>query len=187
MIEWLKIIGLTIPLLLSGLSLIIVLKKKWLMSMDAPLDQGSLLSGKRIFGDNKTYRGLLIHISVNIFACLILYLGYTNGLSKFIHPIFSNSPILVGLIYSLSYTLGELINSVIKRQMGIPPGVVTNSKSINIQRFFDLSDGIIVVVIILSLLNLVTAFQAITAGFMGIALHYFTDSLMRRLNLKQQV
>lgn len=185
MIEWLRIISLTFPLLVSGLSLIIILKKKWLLKLDTPLDHGVFFRGKRIFGDNKTYRGILTHVFVCISVCFILYLGYVTGLSKFIHPIFNNPPILIGLIYSLLYTLGELINSFIKRQMGISSGGSSNSKYSYLQKFFDLSDGIITAAVVLYLLNFIAFYEAVIAGFIGISLHFLTDMFMARLKLKQ--
>lgn len=186
MIEWLMLISLILPLLLSGLSLIFILKRGWLVKLDMPLDQGVFLGGKRIFGDNKTYRGILTHVFVCISICFVLYLGYAAGLSKFIHPVFNNSPILIGLIYSLSYTLGELINSFIKRQMGISSGVFSNSKYNYLQKFFDLSDGIIIVAVVLYLFNFIAFSEAIVAGFIGISFHFLTDMFMERLKLKQK-
>lgn len=181
---WLQIITLTLPVLISGLILILVLKSNYLGFFDKPLDHGILINKVRLFGDNKTYRGVFVFVAISIATSYFLYLFYTKGAEQAIHSIFNQSPMLIGLIYSLSYTFGELMNSAIKRQLDIPPGMTVKSKFRITQQFFDLSDGIIAVAIALVLFTSVTIFQAIIAVVMGIGLHLSTDLLMQKLRLK---
>lgn len=178
-----QIFSLTLPLLIPGLVLILVLKLRLFRNMDIPLDLGLSLNEKRIFGDNKTFKGMIIMILVAICVCYILNLGYRSGYT-FINSIFLLHPILLGSIYSFSYILGELINSYIKRQMNILSGKITSSRFRRLQLFFDLSDGIIVVVIALILFTPVPLGQIFIAGLVGIFLHYSTDVFMKRLSLK---
>ena len=175
---------LVFPLLTSGLSLILILKLKYFKRLDIPLDLGFTLKGERIFGNNKTFKGVFVMTSVSIFTSIILYIGYKNGFDLFINPIFSNTPVRIGIIYAFAYISGELINSFIKRQMNISAGQVTSSKYKYLQTFFDLSDGIIMTEVVL-LINF-PAFinEILIAGLVGICLHYLTDIFMKRLNLK---
>lgn len=179
-----KVLSLTLPILLPGLTLIAILKLNLFASLSIPIDFGISLKSKRIFGDNKTLRGILIMIIVSILVSQILYLGYKNGYDSFINPVFSRSPIFVGLLYSFSYIFGELINSFIKRQMNISAGRITPTKFKSLQTFFDLSDGVIVVVFTLLVFTLASVYQVLTAGLIGIFLHYCTDLFMKRLRLK---
>src|SRR3989304_3479004 len=117
-------------------------------------------------------------------ASYFLYLGYKAGYSSYISPVFSQSPIFIGVIYSLSYILGELVNSFIKRQMNISAGRITHTKFKSLQTFFDLTDGIIVVVFALLVFTSASVNQVLTAGIIGIFLHYCTDLFMKRLRLK---
>lgn len=181
----LQIISLTLPVLVSGLVLILILKKNYLKVLDIPLDHYLIINEVRLFGDNKTYRGLAVFTIVSISICVALQRFYLNGFYEFIHPIFKNNPILIGVIYSFAYTLGELVNSVIKRQAHISPGKTTRSSFRSLQRFLDLSDGIVMVAFVLTLFTLVTPGQAFIASILGIGIHLGTDNLMQNLKLKQ--
>lgn len=179
-----KILSLILPILMPGLALIAVLKLKLLTSLDIPLDLGITLNGKRIFGENKTLKGVFVMMFAATLVSSALYFSYWSGYALYISPVFSKSPILIGTIYSFSYILGELINSFVKRQLNISSGKITLSKFRNLQEFFDLSDGIIVAVISLLYFTTASVNQVLTAGFIGIFLHYGTDLFMKRLRLK---
>ena len=185
MLEMSEIISLTLPILLSGLAIIIVLKLRLFTGLDIPIDLKITLNGKRVFGENKTLKGIVIMVSTAVLVSYALYLGYKGSYSSYISPVFSKSPILIGIIYSFSYIMGELINSFIKRQLNISAGKITHSKFRGLQEFFDLSDGIIVAVIALVILTSASISHLLAAGLIGIFLHYCTDVLMRRLSLKQ--
>jgi len=183
--ELFLITSLILPILSSGIVLIVLVKKKFLQILDVPLDRNLTINKTRLFGDNKTFRGLLVFIVVSIIVSYLLRFLYQRGYQDFIHPIFNTPPILIGLIYSLSYTFGELINSAIKRRLHIKPGEFTKSTLNNLQHFFDLSDGIIVTVLILTVFTQVTIVQAIVALVLGIGIHFYTDKLMKSLGLKK--
>ena len=180
-----QIVSLTLPILISGLALIIAIKFKLLEFLDVPIDHGFLLNRKRLFGENKTYRGLAVFTIVAIFVCTLLQNLYFNNFQEVIHPIFKNSPILIGIVYALAYTFGELVNSAVKRQAHISPGKTTRSSFRSLQRFLDLSDGIVMVAFVLTLFTLVTPGQAFLASILGIGIHLGTDKLMQSLKLKQ--
>ena len=182
--ELFRILSLTLPLLLPGIVLIVVLILKLFSSLDIPLDFGLLINNKRLFGENKTLKGVLTMISIAVLVSYVLYWGYKAGYSSYISPVFFQSPIFIGVIYSLSYILGELVNSFIKRQMNISAGRITHTKFKSLQTFFDLTDGIIVVVFALLVFTSASVNQVLTAGIIGIFLHYCTDLFMKRLRLK---
>lgn len=184
--EFFNVISLTIPILISGFVLIFAIKKKFLSTLDIPLDNNLTLNKVRLFGNNKTYRGLVIFVTISIIVSYLLRFFYQRGYHDLIHPIFNASPFLIGLIYSLSYTLGELINSAIKRQLHIKPGELTKSKLNSAQYFLDLSDGIIATGITLIIFTQVTIIQATIAIVLGIGIHFYTDKLMQSLGLKQR-
>jgi dolichol kinase len=181
--EFSRIFTLTLPILIPGIILIVVLKLKWLCFLDFPLDLGESLGGKRIFGNNKTIRGFVVMMIMAIAVAYFLNLELMNNLSLFIHPIFNKSPVIIGIIYSISYTVGELINSFIKRRLNIFSGQL-NKSFIKLQTFFDLSDGIIFVALLLWLIFSISFFEILPAVLIGIFLHLVTDYLMKQLHLK---
>jgi len=75
-----------------------------------PLDLGkNYKDGRRIFGENKTFRGF--------FSGLII--GSLVGIAE---NLFFGYPILFGLITSLGALTGDLVKSFFKRRMGLKPG-----------------------------------------------------------------
>ena len=181
--ELFRIFTLTLPILIPGLILIVVLKFKWMCFLDIPIDLKGSLGKKRIFGDNKTIKGFVVMTVMAITVTYVLNIGLKNNLSLFIHPIFNKQPVIIGILYSISYTIGELINSFIKRRLNIFSGQA-NKNFMNLQTFFDLSDGIIVTALMLWLIVCVNLFEILLAASVGIFLHFITDYLMKHLYLK---
>jgi hypothetical protein len=111
------------PLLLSAAISGLVTRQNWLSFARRPLDAGRSYHGKRIFGDSKTWRGVL----VAAFGCIL-------GVAIQKHMIGSRaaniarvdyadvSAVVFGLVMGVTAMLGELPNSFIKRRMNIPPG-----------------------------------------------------------------
>lgn len=85
---------------------------------NTPMDFGKSYRGKRIFGDNKRWRGLVFG---TIFAGLIAGLEYSY-LASFgaghLIPKFA----LVGALMGLGALVGDAIESFFKRQVGIKSG-----------------------------------------------------------------
>lgn len=184
-VSLIQILSIIAPLLFAGLGLVAALKMNVLKSLDKPLDHGLKIKGVRIFGDNKTYRGVLILTALSIICVTFLNAARSTG-NEYVHPLFSYPPLTIGILYAMAYTLGELINSFIKRQLHIRPGVI-NQKQRRIQVFFDLSDGIILVAISLILFTTVPTAQIILAACIGVGVHHLIDMLMLRLELKQEI
>jgi CDP-diglyceride synthetase len=86
-----------------------------------PLDFGATLGGKRLFGDNKTWRGAIFMTAgvVAAAALLSLWPWYWHKLPQGIQDA---GPLPYGLLLGLGVVLGELPNSFLKRRLGIEPG-----------------------------------------------------------------
>jgi hypothetical protein len=100
--------------------------------------------------------------------------------NSWISEIYLNEPIVLGLGMATGYLIGELVNSLIKRRLGIAAGAQTSK----LQAFFDNIDGMLgsgVVVISYSVAWPVIAVSVV----ISILVHEATDVLMRRLRLKQ--
>src|SRR5260370_34560339 len=71
-----------VPLLGAFLAHGLVLRFGWFRSLAKPIDGGATFRGKRVFGDNKTWRGALVMASgVIVFACALSYVpGYWSKL-----------------------------------------------------------------------------------------------------------
>lgn len=90
-----------------------------------PLDFGLTIRDKRLFGANKTWRGLFVGTLVGALTGLALIIVTKN--SSYIAneiDIFSNqiNLIFLGAILGLSALLGDAVKSFFKRRLNIRPG-----------------------------------------------------------------
>jgi CDP-2,3-bis-(O-geranylgeranyl)-sn-glycerol synthase len=92
-----------------------------LRGLKRPLDFGATIGGRRLFGDNKTWRGALFMTGGVVVAAALLSLWpwYWHKLPDGIQDA---GPWVYGLLLGVSVVVGELPNSFLKRQLGIQPG-----------------------------------------------------------------
>ena len=101
------ILSLYLPLIITNVLHMIVVKKHFLKNLQIPINAS-------VFGKNKTYRGVVFVTLTN--AIILWILDMANLVDS---PI---NAFLFGGIIGLSYILFELPNSFMKRKMGIAPG-----------------------------------------------------------------
>lgn len=119
-----QILFLGSPLLLAALAGGLCIKHDWLNRLKRPLDLGLSFRGKRVFGEHKTWRGLLIHtVFCTLGAWVQARIQETGHLPAWL-PLcdYGRCGLPVGLALGLGMTFGELPNSFLKRQLGILPG-----------------------------------------------------------------
>lgn len=73
--------------------------------LNYPIDFGLKYQGKRIFGQNKTWRGLFFGCLIGILTAILQARGMQ-----------------IGIILGFGALLGDLIGSFIKRRLNFPPG-----------------------------------------------------------------
>lgn len=92
------------------------------------IDGGCLIAGKRLFGDHKTWRGVVVVIAGSIATVAIQKMtdiGTRTHLSVVDYR--AVDPVLFGGAMGVGAALGELPNSFVKRRLSIPPGATTNA------------------------------------------------------------
>ena len=94
-------------------------------SWSTPIDCGRTYRHQRIFGDNKTWRGLILGIVVGgLTGWLIVYLtnqfDYMANQLDFITQ--TINPVVLGSLLGGFALLGDAVKSFFKRQLKIPPG-----------------------------------------------------------------
>lgn len=101
----------------AGVMQVLWLKHPISRRFGQPLDFGRTLRGRRLFGDNKTWRGFLGMLP----ACAAAFTFWALVL-----PAPWDLPLLgytwLGAVCGLGFMAGELPNSFVKRQLDIPPG-----------------------------------------------------------------
>ena len=120
----LQLAWLAVPVIVSGLVHLAVLKLDllpWLRKL--PIDGGLTFRGRRLFGDNKTWRGAFVTIgTVTASAWLLAQLNHELFHLPTLVPFAEQHPVAWGFLLGTGYIAGELPNSFLKRQVGIGPG-----------------------------------------------------------------
>lgn len=99
-----------------------VLKWDLLAGLRLPLDGGATWRGRRLLGDNKTVRGALVMIGGCLAATLALSAWPWWWEQALPGELTEHGPVLVGLLVGVGIVIGELPNSLAKRQLGVAPG-----------------------------------------------------------------
>ena len=114
------------PLLVATLLSAIVLKLDLLRFLKRPLDGGRSWRGRRLFGDNKTWRGVVVAVLGCIAGVAVqrYVIGAQVGAVAVVR--YEGLDVLLfGAAMGGGAMLGELPNSFAKRQLGIAPGKTT--------------------------------------------------------------
>ena len=98
-----------------------VLRWDLLSALKRPLDGGRTLGGRRLLGDNKTWRGALFMTAGIVLATALLW-QWDWWRDQLPGAVRASSPLLVGLLIGLGTVVGELPNSFLKRRLDIAPG-----------------------------------------------------------------
>lgn len=129
----LQMVWLAVPVIGSGVFHMVVVKQRWLAALALPLDGGRSWRGHRLFGDNKTWRGVVVMIGAGALIGAVQgalgggALAQVSALGD--TWLVAPTPVGYALQYGgahallgLGYALGELPNSFLKRQLAIAPG-----------------------------------------------------------------
>lgn len=170
------------PILAAGLTFIFFLKHTKTRALDFPLDFGCKWRKKRLFGANKTIKGpFCMGFFSTIYGLFVFQLLKSHlNLNQLDCAVFINF-LLIGFVYSL----GELPNSFIKRQLTIMPGKTHPKKNFAlIFKFIDTFDSLIFVglgyIFLFNMRTEIVAISVLIGGF----IHLLTDKLMTNMSLK---
>jgi hypothetical protein len=104
-----------LPVIAAGLIHVAVMRANlWPALARVPLDGGLRLRGRRLFGDNKTLRGLVVMPLAS--GAVAAALAAWAGKGSWLHAL------LFGAALGAGYVIGELPNSFVKRQLDVAPG-----------------------------------------------------------------
>ncbi len=118
-----------LPAIIAGILVMIWCKTGIMKPAMKPMDMGkNFRDGKRIFGDNKTWKGFIGYLIFDTISTVIwgivchssgidhLNYFYINHENTFLFNL------MVGFLLGLGYALFELPNSFLKRRLDITPG-----------------------------------------------------------------
>jgi hypothetical protein len=180
-----------IPFVLAGCVHIFVIRRNLLPAFSRlPLDFGLTLRSRRIFGENKTFRGaatmiLSIMFWIWIQSVFVRSMSWARELAVVDYD--RINAIAWGCLLGTGCVLGELPNSFIKRQLDISPGDRASTGMVRALLWcFDQIDSLIGVLAVASIIWTPTLRVVFILFCMALLVHPFGDYVMMRLGIKRQ-
>jgi CDP-2,3-bis-(O-geranylgeranyl)-sn-glycerol synthase len=179
--------------LLAAFSLAGVAQSAWLRSkvsnyFTAPLDGGATFRGRRVFGDNKTWKGLVVMVPAVGIAFWALAAGMELLRPESLDNLWPLAPLgyfVLGCWAGLGFMLGELPNSFVKRQADILPGTQPQTAALRAASFVvDRTDSVLGALIALALVVEVPWLAWVGILLAGPLIHWLFNVLLVLLGVK---
>lgn len=104
-----------LPAGVSNMSPVLANKLPGIKNWNTPVDFGTTLHGKRVLGDNKRWRGIVVGTILGGVTAVIVSKLNAN-------TVVTVAPFWVGIILGFGALAGDVIESFFKRRVGIKPG-----------------------------------------------------------------
>jgi CDP-archaeol synthase len=160
-----------LPVIGAPLLHVWVLRGDLLRGLKRPLDFGLRLRGRRLLGDNKTWRGALLMCSGVLLATLLLSL-WPWWWDRLPSGIREAGPLLYGFLLGLGVVAGELPNSFLKRQLDVAPGAQRSSWSGRALTVLDQGDLVLGIWVCLLPIHVLSVGEALLAFVVVSAIHF---------------
>jgi CDP-diglyceride synthetase len=159
-----------LPVLGGALAHAPVLALDLLKPLKRPLDGGARFRGRRLFGDNKTWRGAIV-IVIGVLVATLLLSTWDWWWSRVPGDLKEAGPLLYGLLLGLGVVVGELPNSFLKRQLDIAPGSQRRSLGGVLLSIYDQADFVLAVWLLLLPLWVMAPWEAAVVFAVVTAVH----------------
>lgn len=181
-------------IVIAGTCNMIFVKLPILNSLKKPMDFGKTLSdGKRIFGDNKTWKGFfgMIFWTALWFAIFTKIAHVSNGFNElawFPYRLYSLlEGFFNGAVWGLGYVLFELPNSFIKRRLDVQPGKRASGIYKSIFIFVDQADSALGCCLAVYVFFVPPLWQMLLFFVFGVAVHFLMNIILYSLGLKREL
>jgi hypothetical protein len=186
--EFLALAYLFLPLLV-GLALHgFCIKYNLLAFLCRPIDRERSFRGKRIFGDNKTWRGVVVvslgtAIGFGLQSLLLHRIASIRSIELFDYAFFKSAAL--GMAVGVAAMLSELPNSFIKRRFEIAPGSVAKGWKRVIFYVYDQIDFLLGAWLILAIVIPVTVERALLSAVLLLVAHQLMSSAGYALGMRR--
>jgi len=172
----LKSIYLMLPAYFANMAPVIV--RKYTKFLDYPVDFNKKLKGVRIFGENKTWRGIFFGVIFGIIMAFIQFLLQKNAFFASISFLDYGNWLVIGILMGLGALVGDLVKSFFKRRLKIKPG----------KSFvpFDQTDFVIGSLIFISIIKVPTIDLIITSLIISFILHICINHVAFYLKIRKE-
>jgi hypothetical protein len=186
--EFLTLTYLFLPLLV-GLALHgFCIKYDLLTFLYHPIDRGRKFRGKRIFGENKTYRGVVVvslgtAIGFGLQSLLLHRIASISNVELFDYAFFKS--VALGVSVGVAAMLSELPNSFIKRQFEIAPGTAAKGWKAVIFYIYDQIDFLLGAWLVLAIVVPVTIGRVLLSSGLLLVAHQIMSSVGYALGMRK--
>src|SRR5262245_31565440 len=186
--EFLTLAYLFLPLLV-GLALHgFCIKYDFLPFLCRPIDRGRKFQRKRIFGDNKTYRGVVVvslgtAIGFALQSLLFHRIASVSRVELFEYSFFKS--VALGLAVGVAAMLSELPNSFIKRRFEIAPGTAAKGWKAVIFYVYDQIDFLLGAWLVLAVVVPVTIGRVLLSSGLLLVAHQIMSSVGYALGMRR--
>lgn len=193
---------LIVAFILAGVAQTIWLRGGWLKSWARPIDGGRTWRGKRIFGDNKTWRGLVVMIPAvaAAFGLLRCLAGAGHAIGDDASGSMADGGtwlapwsfgawgyVALGAWAGVGYMLGELPNSFVKRRLGVEPGQPPKSSLGRTVAFVaDQTDSVIGALLALSVFVSLSWHTWLVLLSLGPVVHWLFNVILMLVGVKKR-
>jgi hypothetical protein len=153
-----------------------------------PIDRGRSFRGKRIFGDNKTWRGLVVvslgtAIGFSLQSLLLHRIASIRSIELYDYAFFKS--VALGLGVGVAAMLSELPNSFIKRRFEIAPGSVAGGLKGVIFYVYDQIDFLLGSWLVLAIVAPVTTGRVLFSAGLLLVAHQLMSSVGHALGMRK--
>jgi hypothetical protein len=153
-----------------------------------PIDRGRKFRGRRIFGENKTYRGVVVvslgtAIGFGLQSLLFHRIASIRSVELFDYPFFKS--VALGLAMGVAARLSELPNSFIKRQFEIAPGTAAKGWKSVIFYIYDQIDFLLGAWLVLAIMVPVTIGRVLLSSVLLLVAHQIMSSVGYALGMRR--
>ena len=176
-----------LSLLVSGIGQTFWMRSKLSMHFNIAIDREKTFRNKRLFGANKTWRGIVFMVPATGVSFTLVHMAMQLGLADQLQlwPLSSFAYFTLGCWTGMGFMMIELPNSFIKRQLDIAPGAPASGNSRR-KLFFliDQVDSIAGGLLAVSVFVPVPLIAAAILLLLGMVAHYVFNLVLMHLGLR---
>ena len=172
----LQVFYLMLPAYFANMAPVIV--KGSFKSLKIPLDFNKKINKKPIFGENKTFRGLIFGVLFAVIIAYLQFLLYNNNILADIAIIDYSNWLLIGFLLGSGAIFGDLVESYVKRRMDYKPGKPFVP--------FDQIDFVIGALIFIYPLVILSLDKIMIILFLSFILHIIVNHIAFYMNIRRE-
>ena len=180
--------------IVAGIVNSIFCKSKALNFLKKPIDfNKKFIDKKRIFGDNKTWKGFFGYIFFNIVFTILFSLIIKGTKLETLNFFYINHEntilynLLIGFLLGLFYALFELPNSFLKRRLDITPGKTIKGKKKVLFIILDQADSVFGVALVVWMFYPIGIWIYLLYIVIGTVTHLLVNMMLYFMHLRKNM